>query len=745
MSASEEKRRKWLAEIHRCIPACAEWEEWLARTGELPPDFEEMTSCADLPDPLARTVDGKTVRVKSAKEWAERRQELKGLVQQWLIGKAPGRPTNMKSEVVEEHEENGARVRHVVLTFGPGGKGRVQAEVMIPAGKGPFPIFMTQWNHRGWALIALRRGYVGCVYAGTDGTDDTGTFVEAYPEYDWSKLVRRAWAGSRCLDYLEGVPEADTKRACITGHSRNGKQSLIAGALDERFAVVVSSSAGAGGDVTVRAFPETVFGELIDPVTRGHMDWFHPRLRFFIGREQKLPTDFHHVAALIAPRPLLLTLGANDACIDAHAQERTWRSLKPVWDLLGKGENLRIGWRWGSHDTQTSTIERYLDWCDNIFRGGEYEFGEETFYPHGWETWRKRARIEKEAKDFPKRDVGEVLKSKDGDVVHTAKEWEGRREEIGQGVRWMLGAQPPEVKNPGHDYGLESAYRAELYYRAEVPADVDKDRVMVGEYINMDVFAPKGLATSGKTQATMLYLGPTNCRTGYVEVDCGREWWWWTVSQAGFVFASMDAIGTGGRLEEVGLFYERHPDWSLMGKMVRDARAALEVVRELPYVDAERIYVCGFAMGAMTALHLAAMEERFAGLITLCPPAPFRMDGDEYETGGLRRWSHTEMILPRMGLFIGEEERVPYDVDELMACAAPKAQLVISPKLNHEAPVERVAHAVAGAREVYEMLGAGQKLEHLATDDHACFSVESERLILDWMKRESSRKIERAR
>jgi len=177
-----------------------------------------------------------------------------------------------------------------------------------------------------------------------------------------------------------------------------------------------------------------------------------------------------------------------------------------------------------------------------------------------------------------------------------------------------------------------------------------------------------------------------------------------------------------------------------MGKMVRDARAALDVLVGLPYVDPERIYLCGFAMGAMVALHAAALDERIAGVVTLCGPGPFRLEGDERETGGLRKWSHTLMLLPRLGLFIGEEERVPYDVDDLMACAAPKAQLVISPKLNYEAPAEYVAQAVAGARKVYEMHGAGEELVHLATEDHACFSTKSEGLILNWLRRQSARR-----
>lgn len=40
------------------------------------------------------------------------------------------------------------------------------------------------------------------------------------------------------------VPRIDPARVCITGHSRNGKQSLITAAFDERFTAVVGSSPG---------------------------------------------------------------------------------------------------------------------------------------------------------------------------------------------------------------------------------------------------------------------------------------------------------------------------------------------------------------------------------------------------------------------------------------------------------------------------------------------------------------------
>ena len=40
------------------------------------------------------------------------------------------------------------------------------------------------------------------------------------------------------------LPDVDGGRIAITGHSRNGKQSIVAAAFDERITAVVGSSPG---------------------------------------------------------------------------------------------------------------------------------------------------------------------------------------------------------------------------------------------------------------------------------------------------------------------------------------------------------------------------------------------------------------------------------------------------------------------------------------------------------------------
>src|SRR5688500_10116069 len=210
------------------------WMDWLKRTGELPPDFSQMPSVSLLPDPLILHKSGKEERIRTKSEWEEKRKWIKNQYMHWISGVAPPAPADYKIQILSEKEESGARIQMIELKFGPGYIGRMTFELIIPDGPGPFPVYMTQWNHRGWAQLAVRRGYIGCVYAASDIKDDTDIYQTLYPDFDWSGLMRRAWGASRVVDYLLTRKEVNVDQIAITGHSRNGKQSLWAAAFDDR-------------------------------------------------------------------------------------------------------------------------------------------------------------------------------------------------------------------------------------------------------------------------------------------------------------------------------------------------------------------------------------------------------------------------------------------------------------------------------------------------------------------------------
>jgi (4-O-methyl)-D-glucuronate---lignin esterase len=87
----------------------------------------------------------------------------------------------------------------------------------------------------------LTRGIIGLTNHGQPRKPD-----------QWGALRAWAWGASRGLDYLETVPEVDTKRVGIAGVSRYGKAALVAMAFDRRIAVGLIASSGKGGTALYR-------------------------------------------------------------------------------------------------------------------------------------------------------------------------------------------------------------------------------------------------------------------------------------------------------------------------------------------------------------------------------------------------------------------------------------------------------------------------------------------------------------
>lgn len=707
-----------LERLRHILPQSQPWEDWLSRTGELPPDFGALPSNPGLPDPL-RFADH--TRVSSAADWVRRREELLRLFQHYVIGTVPPPPGNVRVAESVERAEPLAVVREVALAFGPGHAARLHLEVIRPAGPGPFPVFLTQANHRRWGLIAVSRGYLAAVYAGADQRDDTGPWSEIWPDYDWTKLTRRAWAASRCVDYLETLPEVDRAHIALTGHSRNGKTALIAAALDDRITAVISSSSGAGGACTWRLFSESQFGEGIELITRSFPDWLHPRLRFFVGRENRLPIDQHELVACIAPRAVLISTALNDNVESAWAVERTRSAALPVFELLGGGGNLNLRYRAGSHATDADDIECYLDWLDVKFGRGPPVAGDAPIFPT-YEDWRRCGGEPIEPALLPERRWGTLLDAPDGSRITEVSAWVVRRSELEQRVLDVLGPAPSQASDPSGSYGAESTAVAALLARQSTPARLVKESLSFGNYVAGDLYYPTNVSGTDRRLPTFIWLHPVSVSHGYVAGYHRGEQPHLALTRSGSAVFAFDQIGNGNRIEEVRRFYARYPRWSLLGKMVADTRAAVDALRQQPHVDPDQIYLAGYGAGSLVAVHAAALDPRVAGVVAVGDIQSWRPDAGTARTGVIARWSQELPLVPRLAAFIGLESRLPYDVEELLALIAPRPVLLIVPGADYQTGQDQLRQAVAEARKVFELLGAPQNLKLQRTDDYDHFS-----------------------
>ena len=157
----------------------------------------------------------------------------------------------------------------------------------------------------------LTRGIIGLTNQGQPRKPD-----------QWGALRAWGWGASRALDYLETVPEVDSKRVGIAGVSRYGKAALVAMAFDQRFAMGLIASSGAGGTALYRRN----FGESLENLAgSGAYHWMAGNYLKYAAEESSfgrrtaadLPVDSHMAIALCAPRLTFISHGIPEKG-DAH-------------------------------------------------------------------------------------------------------------------------------------------------------------------------------------------------------------------------------------------------------------------------------------------------------------------------------------------------------------------------------------------------------------------------------------------
>ncbi len=715
--------------------------DWLNRTGELPPDFEQMPSLPFLPDPLLLDEGNRNIPVKSMKQWNEKREWMKEQLMKYITGTIPPAPDNLKSAVISDKMDGEVRLQMAELSFGPEHKAKLTLELMIPPGKGPFPVFLTQWNHREWAQVAVRRGYIGCVYAGADAKDDTEKYSEIWAgKYDFTRLMRRAYGASRAIDYLYTLPEVDKEKIGITGHSRNGKLSLMAAAFDERITACIPSSGGTGAEVPWRYCSHKYDVEDIALLASAQPAWLHPRLRFFIGREHKLPVDQNSFMALIAPRGLMLSTAITEGASNPWGIEQAYHASQKVYNFLQAENNLAIRSRYGLHSVSARDMEDYIDFFDFIFNRNDSQPQNRLFYDYSFEKWLDLSGEKLSPADFPEHPSDALLPEKTAGVA----QWELSKSKIKEQIKWALGDEPPGVTNPGPG-SIEKSGRGEVSFgtflsRPEPTPKMGRMNISpyngFGDQLFGYLYYPRdemGKLTSNNLPV-VIYLHEYDYSKGFNSYH-GIESLIQSIVDKGFAVFTYDMIGFGNRIEEGTRFYHRYPLWSKMGKMVTDVKGAVDAISNLDFVNSDKIIVAGYSLGASVALYAAETDERIAGVVSVAGFTPMRTNTPDRGTEGIMKWSHLHGLIPRLGFFTGHESRIPYDFNDVLASIAPRPLLVIAPMFDKDAHLEDIQDCMKQVEKVYNLYNAKQNIQLYTPNDINRFSQEMQDTMLEWLEK----------
>ncbi len=309
--------------------------------------------------------------VKTPADWQRRRAEI---LAEWrgLLGSWPPLIEKPKVQYLEQKHRDNFTQHKVSVEIAPSNQ-MVSGYLLIPDGEGRRPAVLVVFydaetgvglgkEQRDFGYQLAKRGFVVL----SIGTPE---FCSLNPPYQplWEvpqgqpplqPLAALAYVAANCHTALANLPNVDPARIGIVGHSYGGKWAMFASCLYEKFACAVWSD------------PGIVFDE-----SRPNVNYWEP---WYLGwdasrqRERGVPgdarprtgpyqtmietgRDLHELHALMAPRPFLVSGGAEDPL-------QRWQALNhtvAINKLLGYTSRVAMT----SRPTHDPTLESNAQLC----------------------------------------------------------------------------------------------------------------------------------------------------------------------------------------------------------------------------------------------------------------------------------------------------------------------------------------------------------------------------------------------
>lgn len=337
-----------------------------------------------LPDPFL-FADG--TRAANLDDWQRRRQEILDEVITTEFGGMPPKPDQIEVEPLDLHGTHFTNTYRIHC----GTKDHPFSFCFMtwrPAVDHKCPVILTgdmlyDANLNDQVIAeALRRGFVVAKFNRVELAPDlrnvgrTSGIFPLWPELKFSTISAWAWGYQRVVDALLTLDYVDPDQIAVTGHSRGGKTTLLAGATDDRIAYVNPNGSGTHGCGCYRfeqreepgKFGED-YSETLEFMFEHIPDWMGEGLRQYIGREQELPYDMHTIKALIAPRYLLETNAYGDIWANPRGSYLTNRAAREVWKLYGCEERCQAWYRTGVHNHGWRDFNALFDFIDAVRYG----------------------------------------------------------------------------------------------------------------------------------------------------------------------------------------------------------------------------------------------------------------------------------------------------------------------------------------------------------------------------------------
>ncbi len=269
--------------------------------------------------------------IRTLDDWQKERAELRHQLLDMLgLDPLPGR-TPLKAQITGRLDRGAYGIEKIVFQSRPGlyvtgnfylpkGSSKPLPAILYLCGHSPHPLgAKSQYQDRavwfashGYACLVLDTLEFGEVAGIHHGTHDLNMWH--WFSLGYTPAGAEVWNAIRALDYLESRPEVDAGRIGLTGISGGGAITWYTAAIDERVAAAAP---------VCSTF--TLGSQAMHWLARGQCDCIYYCNTYV--------WDFPVVAALIAPRPLLILSGQKDTVFPPDGYHEVFQRAKRIYDL----------------------------------------------------------------------------------------------------------------------------------------------------------------------------------------------------------------------------------------------------------------------------------------------------------------------------------------------------------------------------------------------------------------------------
>ena len=318
--------------------------------------------------------------------------------------------------------------------------------------------------------------------------------------------------------------------------------------------------------------------------------------------------------------------------------------------------------------------------------------------------------------------------------IFTPEAWNKKRLSLEKTLLDLMGTSSNDII-PEPRYTILEEINTENYRQVKVSYLTEPDEE-VSAYLLIP-HRPNG--------ATVLCLHGTSLEAKETQLGAGakpnRDWGRF-LSNHGFITFSPDHVCSGERFtrgekpyDTIG-FYERHPQWSALGKAVWDSARALDILQTIDGVDTNRIGSIGHSLSGYSTIWTAAFDERIAAAVSSCGLTTWQNNPKRYS------WARDEWYvhLPKVKPIFKEQEQsgglLPVEMHEYAALIAPRPFLNISGMTDKTyGNNETMPEVGLQLNALWDVLGESEKFAQLLMGAPHDVPHYSRMLALGWMEK----------